>query len=41
MLDIMYTIPTLEDVKECIVNREVILKKAEPILVFEKQQETA
>ena len=41
MLDIMYTIPTLEDVKECIVNREVIQKKAEPILVFEKQQETA
>ena len=41
MLDIMYTIPTLEDVKECIVNREVILKKAEPILVFEKQQEIA
>jgi ATP-dependent Clp protease ATP-binding subunit ClpX len=41
MLDIMYTIPTLDDVKECIVNREVIQKKAEPILVFEKQQETA
>ena len=32
---------TLEDVKECIVNREVIQKKAEPILVFEKQQESA
>jgi ATP-dependent Clp protease ATP-binding subunit ClpX len=41
MLDIMYTIPTLVDVKECIVNREVIQKKAEPILVFEKQQESA
>ncbi len=41
MLDIMYTIPTLEDVKECIVNREVIQKNAEPILVFEKQQESA
>jgi len=41
MLDIMYTIPTLDDVKECIVNKEVIQKKAEPILVFEKQQETA
>ncbi len=41
MLDIMYTIPTLEDVKECIVNREVIQKQAEPILVFEKRQESA
>jgi len=41
MLDIMYTIPTLENLKECIINREVIQNKAEPILVFEKQQETA
>jgi len=41
MLDIMYTIPTLEDVKECIVNRDVIQKKAEPILVFEQKQESA
>jgi len=41
MLDIMYTIPTLTDVKECIINRDVIQKKADPILVFEKQQESA
>ncbi len=41
MLDIMYTIPTLADVKECVVNRDVIQKKADPILVFEKQQESA
>ncbi len=41
MLDIMYTIPTLDEVKECIINRDVILKKAEPILVFEKKQESA
>jgi len=41
MLDIMYTIPTLTDVKECVINRDVIQKKADPILVFEKQQESA
>ena len=41
MLDIMYTIPTLEEVKECIINRDVIQKKADPILVFEKKQESA
>ena len=41
MVDIMYTIPTLENLKECIINREVIQNKAEPILVFEKQQESA
>ncbi|MEW6444370.1 MAG: ATP-dependent Clp protease ATP-binding subunit ClpX [bacterium] len=41
MLDIMYTLPGLENVKECIVNRDVISRKAEPILVFEKKQESA
>jgi len=41
MLDIMYTIPTLDEVKECIINRDVIQKKADPILVFEKKQESA
>ena len=39
MLDIMYTIPTLDEVKECIINRDVIHKKADPILVFEKKQQ--
>jgi len=38
MLDIMYTIPTLDEVKECIINRDVIQKMAEPILVFEKKE---
>ena len=41
MLDIMYTIPTLNEVKECIINRDVIQKKADPIFVFEKKKETA
>jgi ATP-dependent Clp protease ATP-binding subunit ClpX len=41
MLDIMYTLPSLENVKECIVNRDVVLRKAEPLLVFEKKQEIA
>ncbi len=41
MLSIMYTIPTLENLKECIINRDVIQNMAEPILVFEKQQESA
>jgi len=41
MLDIMYTLPTLENVKECIVNRDVVARRAEPILVYEKKQETA
>ena len=38
MLNIMYTIPTLDEVKECIINRDVIHKRAEPIFVFEKKE---
>ncbi len=41
MLDIMYNIPSLENVKECIINKDVILKQGEPVLVFEKKQESA
>jgi ATP-dependent Clp protease ATP-binding subunit ClpX len=41
MLDIMYNIPSLDSVKECIINRDVILRQGEPVLVFEKKQESA
>lgn len=41
MLDVMYKLPSLKDVTECIVNEEVINEGAEPILVQGQQQETA
>lgn len=41
MLDVMYDIPSRNDVKECIINEDVILKKETPILLFEKKTETA
>lgn len=41
MLDVMYRIPSLTDVKECIVNEEVINSGAEPILIREEKKETA
>jgi ATP-dependent Clp protease ATP-binding subunit ClpX len=41
MLDIMYDIPSLKNVRECLVNEEVILKYEKPILVFEPQAESA
>ena len=41
MLDVMYRIPSLGDVKECIVNDEVINSGAEPILVSREKKETA
>jgi ATP-dependent Clp protease ATP-binding subunit ClpX len=37
----MYKVPSIEDVKECIVTEDVILNKAEPILIFDNKKETA
>ena len=41
MLDLMYKVPSIEDIKECIVTEDVILNKAEPILIFDNKKETA
>lgn len=37
MLDIMYEIPSLENVRECVITEEVVMKKEKPMLVYEKQ----
>lgn len=36
MLDLMYEIPSISGVKECVIGEEVIAKKEEPILIFEQ-----
>jgi len=41
MLDIMFEVPYLENIKSCTITRDVILKKSKPVLEFEKRQETA
>ncbi|RME54901.1 MAG: ATP-dependent Clp protease ATP-binding subunit ClpX [Deltaproteobacteria bacterium] len=41
MLDIMYDIPSLGNIRECVVNEDVIEDGADPILVYEKQMESA
>jgi len=41
MLDIMYDIPSKDDVKECVIGEEVVLKKEEPILLFEPSKKQA
>ncbi len=41
MLEIMYEIPSINGVKECVINEEVILNKENPILLFEQSQEQA
>lgn len=41
MLDVMYEIPSQEEIKECLINEETITKNDKPILIFEKHAESA
>jgi ATP-dependent Clp protease ATP-binding subunit ClpX len=41
MLDLMYDVPSRPDIKEVVVNEEVITRGEKPILVFEKEAELA
>jgi ATP-dependent Clp protease ATP-binding subunit ClpX len=41
MLDVMYEIPSQKGVKECLVTEETVLKREKPILIYEKQAESA
>lgn len=41
MLDVMYEVPSQTGVKEVIVNEEVITKNQKPVVVYEKQAESA
>ncbi len=38
MVDVMYEIPSLRDVKECVITKEVVLKKERPILIFNSKK---
>lgn len=35
LLDVMYELPSLENVKECVIDKDVILKKGKPFLIYE------
>ena len=39
MLEIMYQVPSMEGVQKCIINEDVIHKKAEPALVYDEKSE--
>ena len=41
MLDIMYRLPAMEDLKECVINDAVIESGAEPILIFDNKAKVA
>ena len=41
MLDIMYQIPSVDSVKECVISEDVIFRKEEPILLYEQTKKQA
>jgi len=41
MLDIMYDIPSQENIKECIISEEVILKGEKPLILYESKTKSA
>ena len=41
MLDIMYEIPSRTNIKEVVINEDVIHKKQEPVILYEKKAESA
>ncbi len=38
MIDVMYEVPSLKKVKECVITKEVVLKKERPILTFNSKK---
>jgi ATP-dependent Clp protease ATP-binding subunit ClpX len=41
MLDIMYELPSKENVRECVIGEEVVLKNEDPILLYEQSKKQA
>ena len=41
MLDVMYEIPSQTGIKDCLITEETILNNEKPILIYEKQAESA
>jgi ATP-dependent Clp protease ATP-binding subunit ClpX len=37
MLDIMYDLPSMPNVRECVIGEEVIVRNESPLLLFENQ----
>ncbi len=41
MLDIMYEIPSIESVQECVIGEDVVLNREDPILLYEQTKKQA
>ena len=41
MLDVMFTIPSMPEVKSCLITEDVVRKGAEPVLTYESVKKSA
>jgi len=41
MVDVMYEIPSMENVKECVIGEDTVINQEDPILLFEQPQKKA
>ena len=41
MLDVMYDVPSHKNAREVVLNEESILKKEDPLVLYEKEAESA
>jgi ATP-dependent Clp protease ATP-binding subunit ClpX len=41
LMDVMYEIPSIENVKECVVSEEVVLRKGKPLLIYHPTKQHA
>lgn len=41
LLDLMYEIPSQSNIRECVISDEVILNKEKPIIIYEREAESA
>jgi len=41
MMDVMYEIPSMENVKECVIGEDTVINQEDPILLFEQPQKKA
>ena len=36
MLDLMYNVPSQRDIKQCVINEEVVASRVQPIMLYKK-----
>ena len=41
LLDIMFELPSMKDICECIINADVIMNKAKPIIIYQPTAKSA